>query len=166
MKKAIEHVVDLDLSRHIAVAEKSLYDEEEKDRKLAEMRLNGKGEGWFSINCRFCGFFITDGKFLRHINRKSYIVYDKTIFGKIERIPTKRVEKFDAIKKIEKAFGSECGHRWGSILVYRDCKLLALSQDCINIFDAFSRNIVKCKKWSEFPYEIDELSDYEFSEYL
>jgi hypothetical protein len=33
MKKAIEHVVDLDLSRHMAVAERSIYDEEENDRK-------------------------------------------------------------------------------------------------------------------------------------
>jgi hypothetical protein len=166
MKKAIEHVGDRDLSRHIAVAEKSLHVEEENDRKLAEMRLNRQGKGLFSINCRLCGITITDGKFLRHINRKTYIVYDKTIFGKIKRIPTERVKKFDAMKQIEKAYGSECGHHWGSILVYQECKLLALSKDCINFFDAFSRNIVKCKKWSEFPYEIDELSDYEFSEYL
>jgi hypothetical protein len=93
-------------------------------------------------------------------------MFNGLLHRKIKRIPTKRVEKFDAIKKIEKAYGSECGHHWGSILVYQDCKLLALSQDCINIFDAFSHNIVKCKKWSEFPYQIDELSDYELSEYL
>lgn len=80
MKKAIEQVVDLDLAKHITVAERSLYDEEENDRMLADMRLNRQGKGLFSINCRFCGLLITDGKFLRHINRKSYVVYDKTIF--------------------------------------------------------------------------------------
>lgn len=166
MKKAIEHVIDLDLSKHIAIAERSIYEEEENDRQLAEMRLNRQVKGLFSINCRLCGLLITDGKFLRHINRKTYIVHDPTIFERIKRIPTERVQKFDAMKKIEKALGSKCGHRWGSILVYQQCKLLALSKECINFFDTSSNNRVKCKKWSEFPYKIDELSDYEFSEYV
>jgi hypothetical protein len=95
------------------------------------MRLNRQGKGLFSINCRFCELLITDGKFLRHINRKSYIFYYKTIFGKIKRIPTEIVKNCVAMKQIEKAYGSECGHHWGSIPAYQDCKLLALSKDCI-----------------------------------
>jgi hypothetical protein len=40
MKEAIKQVIDLDLTKHISIAEKDLYDAEENDRWLAKMTIN------------------------------------------------------------------------------------------------------------------------------
>lgn len=80
MKEAIKQVVDLDLTTHISIAEKDLYDAEENDRMLAKMSVNRQEKGSFSVNRKKCGCKITDSQFLRHIKCKYYIVYDKAIF--------------------------------------------------------------------------------------
>lgn len=77
MKEAIKQVVDLDLTKHISIAEKDLYDVEENDRMLAKMSVNRQEKGSFSVNSKACGCRITDSQFLRHIKSKYYIVYDK-----------------------------------------------------------------------------------------
>jgi hypothetical protein len=163
MKEAIKQVVDLDLTKHISIAEKDLYDAEENDRRLAKMTINRQEKGSFSVNSKLCGCTITDSQFLRHIKSKYYIVYDKTIFKKIKRAPLEKAKNFDSVRRTAHVLEIKHGHQWGSILVYQKCIFVALAKDRINLYDS-SRNIIKFKKWSEI--DIDELTDDEISTYL
>jgi len=164
MKEAIKQVVDLDLTKHISIAVKDLYDAEENDRMLAKMSVNRQEKESFSVNSKLCGCTITDSQFLRHIKSKYYIVYDKTIFKKIKSVPLETASNFDSVKQTAHVLGLKHGRQWGSIFVYQNCKFVALSKNRINLFDSSSRNIIKFKKWSEI--DIDELTDDEISTYL
>ncbi|XP_052071608.1 antiviral innate immune response receptor RIG-I-like isoform X2 [Mytilus californianus] len=166
MKNAIEQVIDLDLTAHIAIAERGIYASEVQGRLLQQRQADSKTTGAFTVNCKFCGKPVTDGQFIRHIKRKIFIVYDKTILTRIRREPLKKITKFDTIKKTERVFGNICGHSWGVILVYQQCDFLAISKDKVNFFDKYSKDLVKFKKWPEFPYRIDEVSDEEVQRYL
>ncbi|CAC5394235.1 unnamed protein product [Mytilus coruscus] len=79
MKNAIEQVIDLDLTAHIAIAERGIYASEFQERLLQQRQADSKTIGAFTVNCKFCGKPVTDGQFIRHIKRKIFIVYDKTI---------------------------------------------------------------------------------------
>jgi len=163
MKEAIKQVVDLDLTKHISVAEKDLYDAEENIRRLAKMTTNQQEKRSFSVNSKSCRCTITDSQFLRHIKSKYYIVYDKTIFKKIKNVPLEKANNFDSVRQTARVFDIKHGHQWGSILVYQKCKFVVLAKDRINLYDS-SGNIIRFKKWSEI--DIDELTDDEISTYL
>jgi hypothetical protein len=163
MKEAIKQVIDLDLTKHISIAEKDLYDAEENDRWITKMTINRQEKGSFSVHSKSCVCTITDSQFLRHIKNKYYIVYDKTIFKKIKSVPLEKANNFDSVRQTARVFEIKHGHQWGSILVYQKCKFVALAKDRINLFDS-SPKIINFKKWSEI--DIDELTDDEISTYL
>ncbi|CAG2233525.1 IFIH1 [Mytilus edulis] len=166
MKNAIEQVIELDLTAHIAIAERGIYASEVQGRLLQQRQADSKTIGAFTVNCKFCGKPVADGQFIRNIKRKHTIIFDKTILTRIRREPFKKITKFDTIKKTERVFGNICGHNWGVILVYQQCDFVAISKDKVNFFDKFSKDLVKFKKWPEFPYRIDEVSDEEVQRYL
>jgi hypothetical protein len=163
MKEAIKQVIDLDLTKHISIAEKDLYDAEENDRWLAKMTINRQEKGSFSVHSKLCGCKITDSQFLRHIKSKYYIVYDKTIFEKINSVPLEKTNNFDSVRQTARVFELKHRCQWGSILVYQKCKFVVLAKDRINLYDS-SPKIINFKKWSEI--DIDELTDDEISTYL
>ena len=164
MKLAIEKVMNFDLTGHIAIAEKSLYQSEVTNRWLEKMKSDGQRKGNFSVHCKFCGKHVTDGQYMRHIKKKNYVTFDPNIFTRVKRVPA-RLKKFDTIKRTEKVSGRICGHDWGSILVYEECDFVALSKNNVNFFENFTKSLLKFKKWSEFPFAIDELSDDEIMKY-
>lgn len=101
---------------------------------------------------------------MRHIKSKYYIIYDISIFEKINSVPLETAKSFDSVRQTAQVFElKHTKHKWGSLLVYQKCKFVALSKDRINLFDS-SDNIIKFKKWSEI--DIDELTDDEMSTYL
>ncbi|CAC5414135.1 DDX58 [Mytilus coruscus] len=166
MKTAIDQVIDLDLTANIAIAEQGIYASEIQERLLRQRQEDSKTIGAFTVNCKRCGKPVTDGDFIRHINRNHYIVYDKTIFSRIKCEPFEKVKQFDKIKKTQSVDGKSCGHSWGVILVYKECEFLAIAKAKVNFFDKYSKKMVEFKKWAEFPYRIDEVTDEEVQHYF
>ena len=167
MTQAIEKVAKLDIARDIAIAERNVYEYEELDRQAAKMKISRKREGIFFIKCGVCGKEIVDGALIRHVNKKLYIVSDKAIFEKIERKPVikKKIKTFDGCQKREKVHGLLCGHNWGSIIIYKECEFVSLSQDYITFFDRQTMKAVICKKWADLVFVIPELSTDDFYQY-
>ena len=167
MTQAIEKVSKLDIARDIAIADRNVYEYEELERQTAKMKISRQRKGIFSINCKYCGTEIVDGGLIRHVNKKLYIVCDKAIFAKIERKPVskKNMKKFDGCQKLEKALGLQCGHNWGSIVIYQECEFVSLSQDYITFFDRQTKEHVVCKKWADLEFVIPELSNDDLFQY-
>jgi hypothetical protein len=167
MTQAIEKVAKLDIARDIAIAERNVYDYEELNRQTAKMKISRQREGKFSIKCKMCGNEIVDGALIRHINNTLYIVCDKAIFAKIERKPAtmKKMRTFDGCQIREKVLGLQCGHNWGSIVIYQECEFVSLSQYYINFFDRQTLKPVICKKWSDLEFVIPELSNEDLYKY-
>ncbi|CAG2188946.1 unnamed protein product [Mytilus edulis] len=155
-----------EISSYQMRAERGIYASEVQGRLLQQRQADSKTIGAFTVNCKFCGKPVADGQFIRNIKRKHTIIFDKTILTRIRREPFKKITKFDTIKKTERVFGNICGHNWGVILVYQQCDFVAISKDKVNFFDKFSKDLVKFKKWPEFPYRIDDVSDEEVQRYL
>ncbi|XP_071130630.1 ATP-dependent RNA helicase DHX58-like [Mytilus edulis] len=166
MKNAIEQVIDLDLSANIAISEQGIYASEIQERLIQQRQADSKSLGAFTVHCRLCGIPVTDGDFIRHINRTHYIVYDKTIFSQIKCKSFEKVKQIDKIKKTQSVDGKICGHSWGVILVYKECAFLAIAKAKVSFFDKNSKQLVKFKKWAEFPYRIDEVTDEEVNKYF
>jgi hypothetical protein len=114
-----------------------------------------------------CGNEIVDGALIRHINNTLYIVCDKAIFAKIERKPVtmKKMRTFDGCQIREKVLGLQCGHNWGSIVIYQECEFVSLSQYYINFLDRQTMKPVICKKWSDLEFVIPELSNEDLYKY-
>lgn len=167
MTQAIDEISKLNITRDIAVAEKMIYEIEEIERRTANMKLNQKRKGLFTINCKYCGVVITDGDSMRQVNEKLFLVCDKSILARVDRrqIPKKKQREFDGIKKLGKAYGLECGHNWGSIVIYNECEFVALSQDYIKIFDCQADSFINCEKWYDLKFKIEEISDEDFMNY-
>lgn len=151
----------------VAALERKLNEMEEHTRQHLTTSSHSKRECQFYINCALCGKFIVDGKYIRRIKKAFSIICDKEIFYKIDRRKTKKSQTFDEIKKTEKVFGFSCGHNWGSILIYQECKFVSLSQDYMRIVNKETGNVQPFKKWSdvhmEFP--LDDITDNELMEY-
>lgn len=167
MTQAIEKVAKLDIQRDIAIAERNIYEYEELERQTTKLKISRQRYGIFSINCKICGKEIVDGALIRHVNKKLYIVCDKAIFDKIERKPItlKKIKTFDGCQKREKVHGLKCGHNWGSIVIYKTCEFVSLSQDYITFFDRQTNKVVICKKWADLVFVIPELSDDDLYQY-
>ena len=91
MKEAIKQVIDLDLTKHISIAEKDLYDAEENDRWLAKMTINRQEKGSFSVHSKSCGCTITDSQFLRHIKRNTTLFMTKQFLRKLTVFPWRKL---------------------------------------------------------------------------
>ena len=167
MTQAIEKVAKLDIARDIAIAERNVYDNEKLDRQAAKMKISLKRKGKFSINCTSCGNQIVDGDLIRHVNKSLYIVCDSAIFAKIERKPVikNKIKTFDGCQKREKVHGLQCGHNWGSIIIYKECEFVTLSQYNITFFDRQTKKPVICKKWADLVFFIPELSTDDLYQY-
>ncbi|XP_063444871.1 antiviral innate immune response receptor RIG-I-like [Mytilus trossulus] len=167
MTQAIDEVSKLNITRDIAIAEKKIYEIEEIERRTANMKLNKKRKGLFTINCKYCGVVIIDGDSMRQVNEKLFLVCDRSMLARVDRrqIPKKKQREFDGCKKLGKAFGLECGHNWGSIVIYNECEFVALSQDYIKIFDCQADSFINCEKWYDLKFRIEEISDEDFMNY-
>lgn len=167
MTQAIERVAKLDIERDIAIAEKRIYEYEEMERQTAQLKISRQIQGIFSINCKICGVEIVDGALIRHVNKRLYIVCDKAIFARIERkdITKKKIKTFDGCQKREKVHGLLCGHNWGSIIIYKECEFVSLSQDYITFFDRQTMKAVICKKWADLVFVIPEFSNDDLYQY-
>ncbi|XP_063446937.1 antiviral innate immune response receptor RIG-I-like [Mytilus trossulus] len=167
MTQAIDQVSKLNMTKDIAIAEKMVYEIEEIERKRANMRLNQKIKGLFTINCKYCGVFITDGDSMRQVNEKLFLVCDRSMLARVDmrQIPKKKQREFDGIKKLGKAYGLECGHNWGSIVIYNECEFVALSQHYMKIFDRQADSFINCEKWNDLKFKIEEISDEDFMNY-
>lgn len=165
MKKAIEQVIVLDLDETIALAEKSLYKSEDRERVLQQLRSDQTRKGEFLILCKICGRRISDGIYFRHIKKKQYIIYNPSILKTVSLKPAERIKSFDAMKKTAAVTGP-CRHSWGVIIQYEKCCFVTISKDKVSFFYKISKERIKFKKWTEFPFYIDELSDQEIQDYL
>ena len=167
MTQAIEKVAKLEIARDIAIAERNIYESEELERQETKLKISSQRKGLFSIKCKGCKREIVDGAFIRHVNKKLYIVCDKAIFEKIERKPAtkKNIKTFDGCQKREKVHGLQCGDNWGSIVIYKECEFVSLSQDYITFFDRQTMKAVICKKWADLVFFIPELSNDDFYQY-
>ncbi|VDI64067.1 interferon-induced helicase C domain-containing protein 1 [Mytilus galloprovincialis] len=167
MTQAIDEVSKLNITRDIAIAEKLIYEKEESERRKQQMKMSKKRNGVFSVKCKYCGVLITDDNLLRHVNEKMFIVCDNTILTRIRRVPfpKKKQTEFDGCKKLDKVFGLQCQHRWGSIIIYKECEFVALSQDYIKVFDPQTDSFIDCEKWCDLPFKIQELTNDDFINY-
>lgn len=167
MTQAIDEVSKLYITRDIAIAEKMVYDIEEIERRSANMKLGQKRRGLFTINCKYCGVVITDGDLMRQVNEKLFLVCDRSMLARVDRrqIPKKKQREFDGCKKLGKAYGLECGHNWGSIIIYKECEFVALSQDYVKIFDRQADSFINGEKWYDLKFKIEEISDEDFMNY-
>lgn len=163
MKQAMEEL-STGNTTDIFLAERHLYEVEEIKRMATK---NRKGKVCFSIHCKLCGVVITDGNRMRHVNRKWYIVCDKIVLKNVDRspIPKKKQKKIDDVKKIGKAYGLECGHKWGSIVVYNATEFLALTLDNVKIFDRQVDKFVDCRIWNDLQFKIELMSYDDFHNY-
>ncbi|CAC5418804.1 DDX58 [Mytilus coruscus] len=164
MAQAIEEISKLNIVSDIAIAEKSIFETEEIERMAAK---NKKRKGLFSVHCKYCGVVITDGNLMRHVNKKWYIVCDKEVLTRVDRItiPTKKQKEFDGFRMLEKAYGSECGHNWDSIFMYKESEFIALAQDYVKIFDRQAGKFIDCRKWSNLVFKIKHMSDDDLQNY-
>lgn len=163
--KAIEEISKGNNTRDIFIAERQIYEIEENERMVTK---NRKGKVCFSVHCKLCDVVITDGNLMRHVNRAWYIVCDKIVLKNVEKrrpIPNKKQKKIDGMRKIGKAYGRECGHKWGSIVVYKEEEFLALTLDNVKIFDRQVDKFVDCWKWSDLQFKIELMSYYDFYNY-
>ncbi|CAC5397214.1 DDX58 [Mytilus coruscus] len=167
MVQAIQEVSLLNIARDITIAEKNIYETEEIERRTERIKTSEKQIGLFSVNCKYCGVIITDGNRMRTVNERMFFVCDKTILGRVDKrsIAKKKQREFDGCKKQGKAYGLECGHNWGSIIIYKECDFVALSQDYIKIFDRQSNKFIDCDKWCDLKFKIEEMSDDDFISY-
>lgn len=140
---------------------------EEHARQRLKTNSNSEKKGKFYIICKLCGKFIVDGQYIRRIKKAHSIICDKEIFGKIDGRQTKKSQTFDDVRKTDKIFGLSCGHNWGSILIYQNCKFVSLSQDYMTIVNKETSEPLRFKKWSEVHMEfpLDDITDNELIEY-
>ncbi|CAG2239877.1 DDX58 [Mytilus edulis] len=80
--KAIEEISKGNNTRDIFIAERQIYEIEEKERMVTK---NRKEKVCFSVHCKVCGVVITDGNLMRHVNREWYIVCDKIVLKNVEK---------------------------------------------------------------------------------
>lgn len=165
MKQAIDEVIMLHLDDAIATAERSLYAAEEHERMIQTLRSDTTRKGEFLINCKLCGKPVSDGIYLRHIKKKQYIILDVSILKRMSYKPVERIKSFDAMKKTAHVSGP-CRHSWGIILQFEKCYFYTMSKDKVNFFHKNSKEQIKFKKWDEFPFFVDKLSDEEIQMYL
>ncbi|XP_071130636.1 antiviral innate immune response receptor RIG-I-like [Mytilus edulis] len=166
MMKAIKDVCELDID--IANAEKDVYQMEEMERNSKIMKKKQRRQALFRVHCRYCGVLITQNTFMRHINEKFFVVCDKGILQRVDQreLPKKQRKMiFDGFHKRFKAFGLECGHDWGSIFIYKECEILALSQAGTKVFDIGNDKFIDCRKWNDLPFTIDEMTDEDIELY-
>ncbi|OPL33771.1 hypothetical protein AM593_07594, partial [Mytilus galloprovincialis] len=102
MSQAIEDVSKRNITRDIAIAEKTVYEIEEIERKSANMKLAQKRKGLFTINCKYCGIVITDGDSMRQLNEKLFFVCDRSMLARVNKrqIPKKKQREFDGCRKL------------------------------------------------------------------
>ncbi|VDI63527.1 interferon-induced helicase C domain-containing protein 1, partial [Mytilus galloprovincialis] len=144
MGHAIEEISKLNIATAITIAEKHIYEMEELERRTARLKISQKTSGLFTVNCKYCGVVITDGGLMRHVNERMFFVCDNTMLARVDKRPIakKKQKEFDGFKKQGKAYGIECNHNWGSIIIYKERAFVALSQDYIQIFDCKIQNAV------------------------
>ncbi|VDI82244.1 endoribonuclease Dicer [Mytilus galloprovincialis] len=167
MGHAIEEVSKLNIARDIAIAEKNIYEMEELERETARIKISQKTTGLFTVNCKYCGVVITDGGLMRHVNERMFFVCDNTMLARVDKRPIakKKQKEFDGFKKQGKAYGIECRHNWGSIIIYKEREFVALSQDYIQIFDCEAGKFINCKKWCDLKFKIEAMSNDDFMSY-
>lgn len=119
------------------------------------------------VNCRDCGIVITDGNLMQHVNDKMFFVCDNTMLARVDKRPIakKKQKEFDGFKKQGKAYGIECRHNWGSIIIYKEREFVALSQDYIQIFDCEAGKFINCEKWCDLKFKIEAMSNDDFMSY-
>lgn len=167
MTKAVDELSSLDLTRDLALAEKTLYEAEMFERRTAMLKDSQKRQGLFLIYCKSCSEIIADGGSMRHVNNKMYLVCDKQILSKVKEtpLPLKKQKKFDGCLKQGKAHGLACGHNWGTIMIYQENKFVALSQDYIKIFDKEKNTFLDCEKWCGLKFRIDPITHEDIVNY-
>ncbi|CAG2219947.1 unnamed protein product [Mytilus edulis] len=83
----------------------------------------------------------------------------------IKRITRNKARPFDGLVKKYKVEGP-CCHDWGVILAKDDVNMLCLSQDDIKVYNTTENKYEKnFRKWIEFPFEVDEMTEEEFLNY-
>ena len=167
MLRAVDELSSSDLSRDLALAEKNVYQMEDMERSMAKSKMSDKQRGLFVIYCKKCSEIIADGSVMRHVNNKMYLVCDKLMLNKVKEVdlPQKKQKKFDGFLKQGKAYGLVCGHNWGTIMIYQECKFVVLSQDYIKIFDKQLNGFLNCEKWCDLKFEIDSISHEDIMQY-
>ncbi|XP_052070238.1 antiviral innate immune response receptor RIG-I-like [Mytilus californianus] len=165
MTKAIEEFCQFDID--ISTAEQDIYQREEIERNSKTLKIKQRRPALYSVHCKYCGFLITHGNFMRHVNEKFYIVLDKEVLRRVDQkeLPKKRKRIIDGWDKRCKAHGLECGHDWGSIFIYQECEILALSQENTKVFDIGNDKFIDCRRWNDIPFTIDEMSDVDMDLY-
>lgn len=164
MAQALEEISNQNIAKDIAIAEKNIFETEQIERLAVKLK---KKKGYFSVHCKYCGVVITDGNLMRHVNKKFYFVCDKQVLARVDRRPisTWKQTTIDGFQKLEKAYGLECRHHWGSILMYKASEFLALAQNDVKIFDRQTGKFIDCRKWSDLVFNIEQMSDDDLESY-
>lgn len=165
MMQAIEEFCQSDID--ISTAEEDVYQREEIYRNSKTLKIKQRRPAVYTVHCKYCGFLITYGNFMRHVSEKFYIVLDKEVLRRLDQkeLLTKKKRIIDGWDKRCKAHGLECGHDWGSIFIYKECEILALSQAGTKVFDIGNDKFTDCRKWNDLPFAIDEMTDEDIELY-
>lgn len=161
MALVLEEISNQNIARDIAIAEKNIFETEKIERKFK------KRKGYFSVHCKYCGVVITDSNLMRHVKKLFYFVCDKQVLARVVRGPTSRpiLLNIYGFIKLATAYGLECRHNWGSIIMYKESEFLALAQDSVKIFDRQAGKFIDCRKWSDLVFEIEQMSDDDLQSY-
>lgn len=79
MMQAIEEFCQFDID--ISTAEEDIYQREEKDRNSKTLKIKQRRTAEYTVHCKYCGFLISHGNFMRQVREKFYIVLDKKSTG-------------------------------------------------------------------------------------
>ncbi|CAC5408878.1 DDX58 [Mytilus coruscus] len=137
-----------------------------EETKRNARNLITKKSAKFDLHCRKCFMSICKGNFLRKLLGCHRVVIDIELLGRNKTKPLKKkARSFDGLEKKYKVEGP-CCHDWGVILAKDEVNFLCLSQEDIKIYNTTENNYEKnFKKWVDFPFEIDEMTEEEFQNY-
>lgn len=168
MNLAVEKIVSnndkLDLVDELQNLQRETLKKEETKRNAR--LLVTKKNAQFELHCRKCFMFICKGDFLRALLKCHRVVLDTELYGRIKTKPLKKKARvFDGLEKKYKVEGP-CHHDWGCILAKDEVNMICLSQEDIKIYNTSENKYEKnIRKWFEFPFEVDEMTDDEFQCY-
>ncbi|XP_071133731.1 interferon-induced helicase C domain-containing protein 1-like [Mytilus edulis] len=168
MNKSVEMIVNNNDNQALAKELDKLQTDTLKKEEMKRITRNviSKKNAQFDLHCRKCFMFICKGNFLRTLLECHRVVIDIELMDRIKKKPLKKKARFfDGLVKKYKVEGP-CCHDWGVILAKDDVDMLCLSQDDIKVYNTTENKYEKnFRKWIEFPFEVDEMTEEEFLNY-
>lgn len=168
MNKSVEMIVNNNDNQALAKELDKLQTDTLKKEEMKRITRNviSKTNAQFDLHCRKCFMFICKGNFLRTLLECHRVVIDIELMDRIKTKPLKKKARFfDGLVKKYKVEGP-CCHDWGVILAKDDVNMLCLSQDDIKVYNTTENKYEKnFRKWIEFPFEVDEMTEEEFLNY-